>query len=234
MKLPPLLLCLPCHAIVLTNGPDANVSGPAPGWDYTGDSGRWAVIAPRVAVGVAHVPPASFYYHGEYYGYTEVIQPVGVDLVFLVLNRDAPSYARVWSPTNDTVFLPRTYIIGGGVGSVSSTNWSWGANGWPPAGTWRKRWGYSDSTIILKPQAQFVWRSDQCVAGSQDSGGAVFTADGEYIGPIQYGGNPLVLGQYQSGGVLACQYLHLVQQWMPTNQPPKPRKPVNITLNHEQ
>ena len=83
------------------------------------------------------------------------------------------------------------------------------------------RWCGSDLLLMVEPFNYFVWRNSQCCAGNGDSGGAVFTSDGRFIGPIKFGDQPFVLNTFNSGGVPVYKFLHLVAEYMPskTNAP---------------
>ena len=223
------LLLAACHlggwrseALILTNGPDANVTAPTNsmvGWQFCSDGGSGCFIAPRVFASVAHVPVSGVTYRGKDYHVSRIIEPKGVDLRFTIVDRDVPAWAPVYIPTAENLPVNNVWISAGGVGAgrmVGGTNIFWGGEH-----TKRRRWCGSDLLLMVEPFNYFVWRNSQCCAGNGDSGGAVFTSDGRFIGPIKFGDQPFVLNTFNSGGVPVYKFLHLVAEYMPskTNAP---------------
>lgn len=223
------LLLAACHlggwrseALILTNGPDSNVTAPTNsmvGWQFCSDGGSGCFIAPRVFASVAHVPVSGIMYRGQAFHVTKVVEPKGVDLRFTIVDRDVPAWAPVYIPAVEELPVNNVWISAAGVGagrSVGGTNIFWGGEH-----TKRRRWCGSDLLLMRESSNYFVWRNSQCCAGNGDSGGGVFTSDGRFIGPIKFGGEPFVLNAFNSGGVPVYKFLHLVAEFMAaaTNSP---------------
>lgn len=232
-----ILLCIPARGLVLTNGPDADISEPQDqriGWRLVAQNGPATACGPRLACSVQHVGIFEPIFQGLPFHVLQVIEPVGSDVRFMVLDRDLPGYAPIYANTN-WPSLNRIWLVAGGVGTgsvVGGTNFAWGAEGQWPVGTRRLRWGWSDHAEFVPEFHTFLWRFDQAASASGDSGYAAFTEDGQYIGPIAFGANPCELGSSYSGGRAAGAYLDLIKDYIgpSKNAPPKPRVISNLTV----
>lgn len=221
------LVVLDASALVLTNGPNANVTAPenpAVGWQFVADNGPYIACGRRLFCSVQHVSFVEPIYRGELYHIDLLIEPPASDVRFLVVDHDVPEFSPIYiCPTNGVVLGP-VWLVGGGVGTgdvVGGTNYFWGAEA-----TRRLRWASSGSASLIFELGYYVWRSDQAGASSGDSGYGAFTSDGRYIGPIQFGANPMTVGQWQSGGGIASAYL----DWLNGDIPPKPRAPGAVSV----
>lgn len=226
--------------LVLTNGPDANVTEPADPripWRMVADNTAWTACGPRLVCSAGHVFPPDPVFNGQGYHVIQQILPPGSDVRFGVVDRDLPAYAPIYSPTNGWPQLSHIWIVGGGVGTgrIEGSNYYWGAEGFWPEGSKRKRWGWASLCTCVPDLHYFIWTFVQAASSSGDSGYAVFTADGQYVGPIAFGcDNPTPIMCPSSGGKLAGTYLEYIKDWLPTNSvpvhPPKPVAPTGIKV----
>jgi len=218
-------------ALVLTNGPDAHVTDPLTTrvpWRFVADNVAWTACGPRLVCSVQHVTPPDPIFAGQTYSVILQILPPGSDVRFGVVDRDLPAYAPIYAPTNGWPPVDHIWLVAGGVGCgtvTGGTNFQWGAEGEWPVGSKRKRWGESRFCFFVPDLHYFVWEFTQAASASGDSGYGAFTDDGQYIGPIQQGENPCILGTRQSAGRLAGTYLEWIKDYLPTNSVPKPPKP---------
>jgi len=211
------------------------------GWEFVADNFGATAIAPRVFVSVAHIGYTAVSYRGELYGVEKVIEPPGADLRFIIVNRDVPAWVGIYDgSTNGWAPLTKLYVVGLGVGAGAVTQnpfaIGWGADGAFPAGSQRKRWSTSADTFFVAELHYYVFRSDHCGTASQDSGCASFTAETppRLVGTLNFGENPVVIGNAQSGGKLVATYLDWIKPYLPTNgvpvQPPKPKTVASVKI----
>jgi hypothetical protein len=219
---------------MLTNGPDANVTAPtnaAVGWQFVADNGPFTAMGPRLTCSVQHVGIFEPVFAGQLYHITKVIEPPSSDVRFMVLDRDIVSgYATL--VTNWTG-ITSVWIVGGGdgTGQVVGDLYYWGGQT-----SQRKRWGGNTGfTEVLTccgvPQCAITFTT--CATASGDSGYAIFTGDGRYIGPVFGGENPAQLGGWPSKGKLAGFYLDWIKDYLPVppSTPPRPKTPVSLTVH---
>lgn len=227
---------IPVNALVLTNGPDANITAPTNknvGWQYC--TGGATAIGPRLFCQVKHIPVTGFTLNGIDYSVMKVIEPPDFDIRFIVVDKIMTNYAKLYMGYTNTDTLNLAYMVGNGVTGerINNTTWKWSTES-----TRKKRWGYTGKLMMIyrSPDLNyFLWRTDQAASSSGDSGGGVFTENGEFIGPIKFGDNPVILGDFQSGGVIAGPFYDLIKEYVPylnpTNSIPSNNQPNNQSTN---
>ena len=206
------------NGLILTNGPEANLTAPATlnvGWQYC--VGAATAIGPNLFCQVKHVPVTGFMLNGVAYSVVKVIEPADWDIRFVVVDKTITNYAKLYICPTNYPDLNKGYIVGWGVPRglpAGANSWWWGNEEFPR----RKRWAETDS-VKFYSSGYFIWKTSQAGSGNGDSGGGVFTDKGEFIGPIKFGDNPVTVGVYESGGLIASEFMSYIKDYLPKPEP---------------